>query len=159
MNFVFKMQGDQGRLLAALDEIRKKVGRQQVNVGFLEGSTYPDGTSTPMVAAVQEFGATISHSDGHTTVIPPRPFMRNTVAKNSSRWGDLLGAALKASDLNAKQALALTGLKVVSQMQDEVKALTEPPLAPSTVKAKGFDTPLIDTGHLLNSIASEVVGS
>jgi hypothetical protein len=31
-----------------------------LRVGFLEGSTYPNGTSVPMVAAVQEFGGKIT---------------------------------------------------------------------------------------------------
>ena len=40
----------------------------EVRVGFLEGATYPDGTSVPMVAAVQEFGGTMKHEAGTVTV-------------------------------------------------------------------------------------------
>lgn len=39
-----------------------------VRVGFLEGVTYPDGTSLPMVAAIQEFGGTIHRAAGTVTI-------------------------------------------------------------------------------------------
>lgn len=144
------------RLQAALSEIQRKIGHDKVRVGVLEGATYPDGTSLPMVAAVQEFGAAIN--DGtRTVVIPPRPFMRNTVANNSGQWPKLLGAALKVSDMDGHKALDIVGEKIVGQMQGEITALTDPPNAPATIAAKGSSKPLVDTGHLLRSIASEVV--
>ena len=46
------------KIEAALKEIAARIGDgTAVRIGFLEGSTYPDGTSTPMVAAILEFGA------------------------------------------------------------------------------------------------------
>ena len=162
MPFTLKVRGGNG-LQAALDDLKKKLGADQtvdqetLRVGILEGSTYPDGMSVATVAAVQEFGAAIEHADGHTTTNPPRPFMRNTVRHNRGQWGPLLGAALKASKLDTTRALGVVGLKIASQMQDEIKATSEPPNAPSTVKAKGFNKPLIDTGTLLRSIDFEVV--
>lgn len=146
MKYTVKITGGD-KLEAALAEIRKKVGHDTVQVGILEGSTYPDGTSVPMVAAAQEFG---------TDTIPPRPFMRNAVRNNSPRWGELLGAALKMSELDGEKALMVTGLKIASQVQDEIVATNDPPLAPSTVKTKGFNTALVDIGTLLNSVGSEV---
>ena len=68
------------KLEAALKAISAKINRPgTLRVGFLEGATYPDGTSIPMVAAVNEFGAP---SRG----IPPRPFFRTMVADKSSTW-------------------------------------------------------------------------
>lgn len=53
------------KLRAKLAEIADRVSDgNAVRVGFLEGGTYPDGTSIPMVAAVQEFGGTIEHPGG-----------------------------------------------------------------------------------------------
>ena len=137
------------KLQAALRDLAAKARQgATLRVGFLEGSTYPDGTPTAEIALFNEFGA-------RTT--PPHPFMRMMVAQNEDGWGKLLGAALKATDFDGRKALEMVGLRLESQMQDSIKALTDPPLKPATIEAKGFDTPLIDTGHMLRSVASEVV--
>src|SRR6478672_3144351 len=71
-----------------LREIAVRLGTNpEVKVGFFENSTYPDGTSVPMVAAINEFGAP---SRGQ----PPRPFMRNTIAKHRSEWPKAAAALL-----------------------------------------------------------------
>lgn len=144
------------RLEKALTEIVRKLEANKLNVGFFEGETYPDGTSLPMVAAVQEFGAAIDQGT-HTVVIPPRPFMRNTVAHNKSGWGKLLGDALRASDMDVKKAFGTLGEKVKDQMQAEIIATTDPPNAPSTIAKKGFATPLRASGRLLQGVEFEVV--
>jgi hypothetical protein len=60
------------KLKAYLDTISNRLaaagGQPSVQVGFLEASTYPDGTSLPMVAAIQEFGGTINRPPGQVTV-------------------------------------------------------------------------------------------
>jgi len=60
------------RLMAKLREIDARLasagGQPEVRVGFLEGATYPDGTSLPMVAAINEFGGTIQREAGTVTV-------------------------------------------------------------------------------------------
>lgn len=49
------------RLQQYLDGLLARVSSAQaVRVGFLEGQTYPDGTSVPMVAAVNEFGGSMN---------------------------------------------------------------------------------------------------
>jgi hypothetical protein len=49
------------KLQQYLDRLLARVSSAQaVSVGFLEGTTYPDGTSMPMVAAVQEFGGSMN---------------------------------------------------------------------------------------------------
>lgn len=193
MNVTLKLDPGNSRLREALDQIRRKVGHDKVQVGFLEGSTYPDGTSVPMVAYVQEFGATIEISEhtqtiyrkidpdgeflkggrfvkrevsnfatdheveAYTVTIPSRPFMRNTVAHNQGQWGRLLGAALKAADMDGNKALGLVGEKIVGQMQQEIVSTVDPPNSPATIAAKGASKPLVETGHMLRSVAYQVV--
>lgn len=130
-------------------------GGASVDVGFLEGATYPDGTSVPLVAALNEFGT------GHS---PPRPFFRQAVENRAAAWGHNTGVALKQTDYNAGAALALVGQGVKEDVQDSIRTLTTPPLAESTIarktkkKAKkvrgvlGPAKPLVDTGHMLNSV-------
>jgi hypothetical protein len=41
---------------------------QSLQVGFLDGAKYPDGTSVPMVAMIQEYGGTINREASTVTV-------------------------------------------------------------------------------------------
>lgn len=138
------------KLKAALAAISRKVASGgALKVGFLEGATYPDGTSVPMVAAVQNFGAP---SRG----IPPRPFFTNMVSDKSPGWGPSLGRILANNDMDVGRSLALMGEGIKGQLQQSIRDTNEPPLAQSTIDRKGFDKPLVDTGHMLNSVGYEV---
>jgi len=121
---------------------------KSVQVGFLEDATYPDGMSVATVAALNEYG------HAHT---PPRPFFRNMIRAKSGRWPQGLRQALADNDYEASVALDLLGATVAGQLQESITELRSPPLAPSTIRAKGFDKPLIDTGHMLSSVSYRVV--
>lgn len=138
------------KLQRALADIARKLGgNKTLRVGFLEGATYPDGTSVPMVAAIQEFGAP---SRG----IPPRPFFRRMIADKSGEWPKALAANLKATNYDVDLTLQRMGAGIKGQLQQSITDLTDPPLASSTIARKGFDKPLIDTGHMLNSVDYEI---
>ncbi len=138
------------KLARALADIGAKLGQHPtLRAGFLAGATYPDGTSVPMVAAIQEFGAPSRN-------IPPRPFFRQMIAAKSGEWPDTVKRALLAKDYDAAAALALTGEVIRGELQDSIRSFSGVPLAPSTVKAKGFDKALVDTGTMLNSVDYEV---
>lgn len=138
------------KLEAYMRDLSKRADKSaMLRVGFLEGATYPDGTSVPMVAAIQEFGAP---SKG----IPPRPYFRNMIAEKQDTWGPAVGELLKANKFDAEKTLGQAGAGIKGQLQQSIRDLTEPPLAAATVAAKGFDKPLIDTGHMLNSVDFDV---
>ncbi|MBE7186396.1 MAG: hypothetical protein INR68_18550 [Methylobacterium mesophilicum] len=120
-----------------------------VRVGFIEGSVYPDGTPTPLVAAVQEFGAPARK-------IPPRPFFRSMLAEKSPAWPKAVGDLLVRNSYDVKKTLAQAGEAIAGQLRESIVATNSPPLSPKTIAAKGFDTPLIDTGHLLASVSYQV---
>lgn len=116
-----------------------------VDVGFLEGATYPDGTSVPMVAAIQEFGAP-------SVGIPPRPYFRGMIASKSEEWPKAVAGLLKANDFDAQKTLEQTGAAVKGQLQQSIVDFVGVPLAPATIAAKGSDKQLVDTGHMLQSV-------
>jgi len=120
-----------------------------VRVGFLEKATYPDGKSVAMIAAIQEYGA-----PGAGT--PPRPFFRNMIAEKSNEWPKAIADLLKANGYDAAKTLALTGEGVKGQLQQSIVDTNTPPNAPSTIARKGSAKPLVDTGHMLNSVDYEV---
>lgn len=139
------------KLEAALAEIVKKLGKGAgtVRVGFLEDATYPDGTSVAMVAAINEF---VAPSRGQ----PPRPFFRRMIAEKSGEWPEAIAKNLVATNYDTKLTLERVGAGIAGQLQESITNLTDPPLAASTIKKKGFDKPLIDSGHMLNSVSYEV---
>lgn len=169
------------KLTARLAEISKKLAKGgTLKVGFLSGGTYPDGTSVPLVAAIQEFGAPRAG-------IPPRPYFRGMIADKSPTWGDALAGLLKENDYDSTLALGLMGEGIAGQLRDSIIATDAPPLSPVTLmlrKMRSQDQSLVvtgrtvgeaaarvaagestagvstavlkDTGHLLNSVGSEV---
>jgi hypothetical protein len=102
-----------------------------------------------LVAAVQNFG---SSAKG----IPPRPFFSNMIKDNSASWGPGLGKLLKATDYDATRSLGLMGEEIKGELQESIITFSGAPLSDATVAAKGFATPLIDTGVMLNSVDYEV---
>jgi hypothetical protein len=116
-----------------------------VDVGFLEDATYPDGTQVALVAAVQEYG---SSARG----IPPRPFFRNMIAAKQGGWPDAAKGLLVDNNYDATKTLQKLGEGIKGQLQESISSFDGAPLSPATIKAKGFDKQLIDTGHMLDSV-------
>lgn len=138
------------RVREKLADIAKKYSQKAtLRVGFLEGATYPDGTSVALVAAINEFGAP---SRGQ----PPRPFFRRMIAAHENEWPEALALNLKATNGDVSTALGRVGAGIAGQLRQSIVDLTDPPLAPYTIKRKGFDKPLVDSGHMLNSVDWEV---
>lgn len=116
-----------------------------LKVGFLEGATYPDGTSVPLVAAVNEFGRPDIGQ-------PPRPYFRNAIRKNSAKWAKAGGAILKSTNGNVEKTLMLLGEGIKGDIVQSINDLVSPPLKQSTIDRKGFSKPLIDTSVMINSV-------
>jgi hypothetical protein len=191
-------------LEAKLREIAEKVGKANtVNVGFLEGATYPDGTPVALIAATNEYGGTVTvpehdvtihrkldgkgnfaagkldeegnrvgasqfvkasrsnydtthHVDEYTVTIPARPYFRSMIQKNKGEWPADLGKIIKAANYDSTVALGRLGKHVAEQLQESIRDFSEPGNAKSTIAKKGFDKPLVDSDHMLNSVDSEV---
>ncbi len=136
------------RAAKILAEISRHLGRAKaVSIGFIDKATYPDGTLVAAVAAYNEFG---------TERIPPRPFFRNMIKENKSRWPVNLRTFLKNKNYDARAALGLLGQEVQEELQTSILSNVPPPNAPATVAEKGFNRTLVDTGVMLNSVASRV---
>ena len=136
------------KLISALDGIAKSVTKAAtLKVGFLEGSTAPNGQSMPLRAALNEFG---------TSRMPPRPFFRSMVAAKSGEWPSAIGNLLVANNYDAQKTLDQTGVAIKEQLQQSIRDLVSPPLAESTVRKKGFDKPLIEHGDMLRAVSYQV---
>jgi len=116
-----------------------------LSVGFLAGSTYPDGTSVPLVAAVQEFGSP-------TNNIPARPYFRGMVNKRSGEWPGQMANLLKITNNDVDRTMKLMGELIVGELKESINEFNGVPLAPATIARKGSEKQLIDTAHMLNSV-------
>jgi hypothetical protein len=154
----------EAKLKELMHAVAPEAGRA-VRVGFLEGSTCGknNSASAPEIAFFNEYGtigrqALESMKDGaKPNHIPPRPFFRTMISKNSPRWGKLLEACLKHQHYSVQLALAEAGLKMHEQLQQSIEEFTTPGNAPSTIAAKGFDAPLQDSKNMKRAIWFEVV--
>ncbi len=69
----------------------------------------------------------------------------------SPRWGAELGKILVATGYDAKTSFMQMGTRIKDQLITSINEFFDPPLKPSTIKAKGFPKPLIDTGVMVRS--------
>lgn len=135
-----------GKLTARLQAIASKAGSEPtVSVGFLSGASYPSGESVASVAMWNEFGVPSRNQ-------PPRPFFRRMIAEKKSTWGNAVALQLAATDYDIPKTLDRMGQGISAQLKTSIRDLTDPPLSPKTIAAKGFDKPLISTAHMLNSV-------
>lgn len=95
----------------------------------------------------------------HKIVIPPRPFMRlawsNFYAARSTIQKKI-AKQLVRGEIDIDQALAQIGLVLEGCIAKSIRNGGWTPNAPSTVAKKGFNKPLIDSGHMFQSISSIV---
>jgi hypothetical protein len=124
-------------------------GKAILRVGFLENATYPDGKPVGMIAAIQDFGAPRAN-------IPPRPFFRNMIADKSPEWPKAIAVLLKKHHYDVTATFDEAGAVIAGQLRQSIVDTNSPPLKSATIRRKGFAKPLVDTGHMLNSIDHEV---
>ena len=126
-----------------------QIARQRsikARVGIIETKTYPGGATTAEVGYWNEYG---------TKTIPPRPFFRSAIAKNREQLGAMMGKLLQKHD--ADTAMRLVCEHMTDELKESVMTWEEPPNAPSTIAAKGFNAPLRGQDRLLrNSFSYEI---
>ena len=131
-----------------LDKFDKEISKHSnIVVGVPKNSApYPDGTSVILVALVHEFGSVIRN-------IPERSFLRAGVKRNSKKYTKLFASLAKES-LNGSgdflRGLNKIGLVAQTDVRQEITDLKTPPL-----KSRAGN-PLVDTGHLRQSIVYQV---
>lgn len=149
----------------------------QAKVGWFESAHYPNGTPVAYVASIHEFGV---------GPIPARPFMRPAVADDGPNWMKLMGQGAKAvlnGTHTSRQVLEMVALKAAGDVAKKIKAVTSPPLSPTTLLGRylgGYTggkelgaaaallaqgpqnlgnvstKPLVDTGQMIQSITGVV---
>lgn len=116
----------------------------------------------------REGGAT--HREADTTVaelaswhefglgVPQRSFVRGWYDESQGEIARVLTGRMHAvaQGLDPEVALEQAALAFEGSMKERIADHIPPPLAPSTVAAKGSSTPLVDSGQLRNAIRGKV---
>lgn len=172
------------------NNLTKGLNDFEIKVGWFENSRYDADTPIAGVAAVQNFGAHINQTvtdkqrkflhligihlkkttqDLHI-VIPPRPFWDNAKARIEGEEGSKILNQELLRVFEGKQTLTQAceriGLWGQGVIQEEIKKITEPPLAESTLKERNSQyasksnkistKPLNATGMMIASVQSQV---
>lgn len=137
----------------AVADIVKKLGQPgTLRVGYLEGDEYPNGTSVPMIAAIQNFGAP-------SVGIPPRPFFTNMVKQEAPTWPDKLAKILPYVDFDIRLALEQLGDDIEGALRQSVIDTNSPPLSEITLMLRFMrkeDPDLVVTGKTVGEAAARV---
>lgn len=149
--------------MANIFKVFKNIKEHNIKVGYFRNGE--SGTTIADIAKWNEFG---------TYVAPPRPFIRNTIAKNRKKWlKDYIELSKKYSFMPEAYTYEFAdGVK--ADLIDEIKNGEFEPNAPITieggwmankkskkpfmVEGKGNKKPLINRNGLINSIETRVGG-
>jgi hypothetical protein len=190
----FKRQGPGIKVL----EKALKISGMKTSVGWFPGAKYQDGTPVAYVAAIQEYGTTFTHPGGtkyiigedgkavfvknsyqgkvagvtkpHQIVIPPRSFMRTTIAEKENEWAKLARSGAKAmvaGNASLKMVMEGLGLAASGDIKKKISEINSPALKAGTIEnrkrklAKGkkvgaLTKPLVETSLMISSLTSTV---
>jgi len=135
------------------DRITREISQVSKNkAAVYVGIHGKSGSELVLRGAVNEFGS----ADGR---IPERSFLRSTIDENVTEYTVELAKVVNdaiTGKTTMKRGLSLLGERVVGDIKVKIREIRTPANAPMTIKLKGADNPLIDTGQMRNSIGYEV---
>ena len=168
-----------------MSELRRQSHRLHVSLGNItkalkqnvyaeagwtaESGSYPTGENVANIAILQEYGGTGKSGN----VIPPRPFVRPTVAAQGNKYVNFAQKSIIAAMKKGESPLSVMAMlaeRIAADLKKSILAVFEPPLAPLTIKLRrerwadaGTDNgyggilekPLIDTGRMINSVQTK----
>lgn len=106
------------------------------------------------------FPGSFNTTGAHAINIPARPFMRLAYTNfqlNAAKMQATVIGKVVNGQITAKQALGQIGMELENQIVKSIKTGNWAPNAPSTIRKKGFDKPLIETAHMWQSVNSKVI--
>jgi len=127
-------------------ELKRNPKKITGQAGIMEDARYPDGTSVAAVGIRNDFGIGV----------PSRPFLRHFVKTDSPNWDKFLARKIVYFGYNMELAAHAFGDYLENGIKWSIFDWSEPANAPETVKAKGFNNPLIDTQQMIKSITYSI---
>ena len=131
----------------------QKLSTKQVRVGLKRGKKGKRHNGMPSKADLVEIAL---YNELGTSTIPARPFFAQTVQVHEEEIREAAvseAAKVLRGNEKAQQAFREIGPDVQKKVQKRIDEGQFVPNAPSTIKRKGHDHPLIDTGTMRDSIS------
>lgn len=130
-------------------------------VGIPSTAPRPVDKKTKKPLAINMASLALIHERGSAANnIPARPFMKQTRQRAEGRFARLLRRLYKQvvdGKVRPFDGLSKLGIAYEGEMKNTFTTGSFTPNKPATIKRKGSSRPLIDTGHLRQSITSKVV--
>ena len=142
---------DSTKAIRAIQQIEADLAgvRGVLSVGINPNRRYYRGRKRPVsivqVAAWNEYGTANS---------PERPALRYTMASNEGKYqaemARLLTKAMRAKNTSrsVQSAMLRLGRQIVTDIRAAIVGRTKPPNSEETIRKKGFNNPLVETGRL-----------
>ena len=154
---------DAAKINAHLAALADSMEHQVAKVGWFPGSVEEDGTPCAEAAATNEFGDPAQH-------IPPRPFIRPTVATRQAAWAEQIAKGCKGvvkGRITTREVLEAVGMMAAGDIRKAIADVTSPPLAELTIEKRmarlsstertaSIEKPLIDTGTMMATLTNTV---
>lgn len=142
------------RLKAFMENAKQAAtrGERTLDIGFIR-STYPDGTPIAAVMAWNEFGTRRKDGSVH---VPERPTIRPAVDVMREDFPRMIERYAHGKGHITDAALNLLGQHGANLIAEQITELDEPANAPATIKAKGVDNPMIQSGTARRAASWEV---
>lgn len=149
-NYVTK--SSENEFKAILDALANYEGKAEA--GFLGGLSAPESAKK---SAINEFGSEVKN-------IPERPHIRpafdrsaKTIAKAAAQIPRPAGRLTKKKLLAARNDVLVAAAEMLAEeIRDTIVTMSSPRNAEETIKRKGFDDPLVETGEMRDDVAWRV---
>lgn len=125
----------------------------EVNIGFHHNATYNKSNSN---AKEVKYVAQVAYDNNYGNGVPARPFFTNVVDGDKD-YQRIFEEYIKEG-YPVAQALTFIGIEMQQDIQQEIITLREPPNSPATIARKKSSNPLVDTGHMGDSVTYVIKG-
>lgn len=127
------------------EKLLKELGQLEVRIGIQQGEAVEEGVDLVDIAMFNELG---------TIHIPSRPFLRDSVDANADQINSFLQSTKKEllRGGSAEDVLKKIGVFQKGLIQEQIVKGSFAPNSEATIRRKGSDTPLVDTGRMRQSI-------
>lgn len=94
--------------------------------------------------------------------IPERSFIRSTFDENVDDWVEYLvdqviNLGMGESGITARKIMESLGNRIQRSIVQKIRSIESPANSPVTIARKGSNSPLEDTGHLIDAVRYKVV--
>jgi len=133
----------------------KELGDTEVFIGFQRGEQHKKKKSSKSEKEPPDvLDIALWNEMGTSNGIPERPFIRQTFDNHAEDIAATQKAVVQRvmNGATPQEAASVVGAKVKALMQREIAEGGFTANKPETIKRKGSDVPLIDTGHMRQSV-------